>query len=429
MSAMPQIEQDRSGTLFWQGRLFGRKIPIDAAQSSAFDDFKPPEDQAGISRFRGQIEIPGFPLLPEQDFTASCSGDEYVIENQPADHWPLISLHYYRDPSSRDFEFNHIFINRHDVTVDAELLLTRIEFFLFRAGKLLLRSNQIGELSPIEIEMHPQQGKTALDNYAKMARKLKYLERVFKTSFSIPEEISWQDAFNIEFVFRGIIEGEFTTRGGDITFFNVPLFPIDLTKPPFQGPGPFSYKLGSKIALLGKELIVGPVTVHLDKAELASPRVVDHVRKGLTKPVDVRFEVLDNQITCRFETYARSSRKQRLQRLNQFKQELAREEPKGLVDLIDESLQGDVTPDEANQIAMGWTLYTDLPDRYCPQEPELDRDSGHWRVPIYLVYANGEGGSVGELVIDIKTGKIIRETPIEELRSKGLALAKQILHA
>jgi hypothetical protein len=174
---------------------------------------------------------------------------------------------------------------------------------------------------------------------------------------------------------------------------------------------------------------VGSVKVQLEKAETASPGVVDYVRKGLTEPVDVRFEVLDNQITYCFESYAKQPRKQRLQKLIQFKRELAREEPQELVDLIDQSLQGDVTSEEADQIAMGWTLYNDLPDRYCPQEPRFNSDSGHWRVPIYLVYANGEGGPVGEVIIDARTGIIVSHTPIDELRSKGLALAKQILHA
>jgi hypothetical protein len=143
----------------------------------------------------------------------------------------------------------------------------------------------------------------------------------------------------------------------------------------------------------------------------------------------VRFEVLDNQITHRFERYANLSRNQRTRELEQFKRELALEEPKELVDLVDEPLQGDVSEFEAGQIAMGWTFYTNLPDRYCPQKPEIDQSTGHWRVPIYLVYSNGEGGPVGEIVIDEKTGVIVSHTPIDELRSRGRALAEHILHA
>jgi hypothetical protein len=97
--------------------------------------------------------------------------------------------------------------------------------------------------------------------------------------------------------------------------------------------------------------------------------------------------------------------------------------------LVDEPLQSDVSGLEAGQIAMGWTFYSNLPDRYCPQEPEIDQSTGHWRVPIWLVYANGEGGRVGDLLVHKKTGVILSHTSIEELRSKALALAETMLHA
>ncbi len=233
----------------------------------------------------------------------------------------------------------------------------------------------------------------------------------------------------MDIVFRGITEGQFTTHGSKLTFKNISASEIDLTKPPFNGVGAFFHEVEGSNILLYKQLPIGPVRIHLDKAELASPKVVDHIRKGLTSPIDVSFEVLDNQITYRFESYARKPRSQRMQRLNRFKHELAQQEPKELVNLVDETLQNDVSSDEALQIAVGWTQYNDLPDRYCPQEPELDSDSRHWRVPIYLIYTSGEGGPVGEIIIDVKTGEIVSHTPIEEIRSKGLALAEQILHA
>ena len=118
-----------------------------------------------------------------------------------------------------------------------------------------------------------------------------------------------------------------------------------------------------------------------------------------------------------------------MRRLNRFKHQLSRYEPDALVDLIDESLQNDVSSEEASQIAVGWTQYNDLPDRYCPQVPELDAATRYWHVPIYLVHSNGEGGPAGEVVIDEKTGVIVSHTPVDELRSKGRALAEQILHA
>ena len=87
----------------------------------------------------------------------------------------------------------------------------------------------------------------------------------------------------------------------------------------------------------------------------------------------------------------------------------------------------DVNTEEANLIAMGWLQYNYLPDRYCPQEPILDETNKIWRVPIYLVYASGEGGEVGELQIDIKTRKVISHTPIDTIKAKGKILAEKII--
>jgi hypothetical protein len=424
MSAMPQIEQDRAGMPF---PGLSRDVTW-SVQSNASSNQKQTQGQAATSTLRGQIETLGILPLPEQDFTVSRIGNEVVIKNQPADPWPLIALYLDKAPSSRVYEVKDILIRPNGNTVDAFLLGTRIAFSLFSAGKLFLRLNQeqyaIGPLAPLS-----ELDKTTLYAHAQIIRKLKYIEKVFETSFSIPEEVSWQDELDIEFIFRGITEGEFTIRGGDITVFQVPLSPTDLTKPPFDGPGPFSDQSGPEVYLLGKRLSVDMVTVELEKAELANPRMVEPIRNGSLQAVDLHFAVLDNQITYCFENYMQLSPTERLEKLNQFKQELAREEPEELVDLIDEPLQGDVTPEEANQIAMGWTLYNDLPDRYCPQDPILDEATGCWRVPIYLVYTNGEGGPVGELSIDLKTGKIIEHTPIKELRSRGLALAKRLLNA
>jgi hypothetical protein len=421
MSAMPQIEQDRSGMPF-SGLS---RDAVWSVQSNVSSDQGQAQVQVATSAFRGRIEIAGVLSLPEQPFTAFRRDGEWIIENQPNGDWPLISLFYSDSTSS----IRDILVRHNGNTVNAFLLETRISYLLLRTGKLLLHLNQkhypIGPLAPLS-----DSDKVTLYTSAQIIRKLKYIEKVFKTTFSLPDEVSWRDAFNIEVVFRGITEGQFTTRGGNVTFFNVPVSLIDLTQSPFNGPGSFSYKLiGPKINLLGEELPIGPVTVQLDKAQLANPRMVEPIRNGARQAVDLRFEVFDNQITYRFDTYVRSSRKQRLRKLKQFKQELAHEEPRELIDLIDESLQGDVTPDEANQIAMGWMLYNDLPDRYCPQEPEVDPSTDHWRVPIDLVYSTGEGGPVGELLIHKKTGLILSQTPIEEMRSKAMALAKNILHA
>jgi hypothetical protein len=234
---------------------------------------------------------------------------------------------------------------------------------------------------------------------------------------------------NLEMVFRGVTEGEFSLRDGEVTIKRISPSDIDLSRPPFDGPGPFSYPIGDKVALLGNELFVGPMTVHLRWAELASPSVVTRIRRGLKEPLDVRFGVWDNQVTYRFENYACQPRDRLLKDLNRFKETLILEEPRELADMVSESLVNDVSADEAIQIAIGWQYYNGLPDRFCPQDPELDDASAGWRVPIHLVYPSAGSGPVGEVVIQVKTGAIVSHTPIDEIRSRGLALAEKLLHA
>jgi hypothetical protein len=386
------------------------------------------QTQMTPQRLRGRLDIPGLPLIPDFDFVASIVGDRFAIESQPSNSWPTILIENSIDallgeprPKYKNFALrlaNH--------TTDAWLKHTRVSLSLNKAGKLSIQAEDFGEILEMKFDLLSD---TTLLQLARLSRKLKFIEGVFNTRFTVPDIVSSDDMSNAEIVFRGITEGEFTIRGEQYIFQEVSPTDIDLAKPPFDGAGEFTYDIGRTVKLLGRELDVGPVTVNLQRAELASPRVVDHIRKGSVEPVEVRFEVLDNQIAYRFEDYVAQPGKDRRQGLSQFKEALACEEPEEIVGLIDESLQGDVSSREALHIAVGWQQYHNLPDRYCPQEPALDDAAAQWRVPIYLVYSNGEGGPVGEVVIDEKTGIIVSHTPIDVLRSKGLALAEQILHA
>jgi len=376
-------------------------------------------------RFRGRLDIPGLPSIPDFVFVASLAGDILALESQPLDSWPALSIECSTDPSLTNLRVNDFALRLTARTTDAWLLHTRVSLALAKAGKFSIQSADTGEILDVKFDLLSDLEGKKLVQLARLSRKLKFLERVFNVEFAVPDRISSIDMSNAEIVFRGVTEGEFTVRDEQYIFSEVSPADIDLTKPPFDGAGEFTYDIGRTVKLFGRELDVGPVTVHLDRAELASPRVVDHIRKGSAEPVAVRFEVLDNQIAYRFEDYVTQSDKDRRQELSRFKEALACEEPEELVGLIDESLQGDVSSEEALRIAVGWQQYYNLPDRYCPQEPEHDVTAGKWRVPIYLVYANGEGGPVGEVVIDEKTGVIVSHTPVDELRSKGRALAEQ----
>lgn len=314
-----------------------------------------------------------------------------------------------------------------DKAVDSRLVLTRALFRLVRSGRGALVLPGIDEPREVGVTLSDS-GEEKLLYGAKLYRKLKYIERVFNVEFSLPNEISSKEVQSVEKVFRGITEGAFSMRYAKATFRISPK-DISLSEPPYSSPGHFDAIISEEIALFDQSLRVGPVTVSLDTAQLANPRVMDEVRKGSNEPVLVRFEILDNQMWFRFEDFVEQTREALGERLERFKQELALEDPEELVDLVSEPLAKDVSSSEADQIAVGWTFYNRLSDRFCPQDPEIDRSTGHWRVPIWLVYANGEGGPVGDLLIHKESGVILSHTPMEELHSKAMALADTILHA
>ncbi|MGA9771509.1 MAG: hypothetical protein WBV94_20925 [Blastocatellia bacterium] len=396
-------------------------------QPEASDIIKQLHKQQRPIPFQGRLEVQGVPSIPEQAFTVFLTDRGFNIESQLTDSWPVINIECEFDPSLTKFRVINFVLRLANETVDGYLLHTRVILSLDKAGTFSIQAVDFGKILEVSHKLLSESQEKELRRLAKLIRKLKYIQSVFNIQFSLPEKFSSQEMELADIVFRGITEGQFTTRGSKFTFKNIPASEIDLTKPPFNGVGAFFHEVEGSSILLYRQLPIGPVSIHLDKAELASPRVVDHI-KGLTSPIDVSFEVLDNKITYRFEKFARKPRSQRMQQLIRFKYQLTQEEPKELVDLVDESLQNDVSSDEALQIAVGWTQYNDLPDRYCPQEPKLNA-AGQWHVPIYLVHTKGEGGPVGELIIDVKTGVIVSHTSIEEIRSKGLALAEQILHA
>jgi hypothetical protein len=376
-----------------------------------------------------RLEIPGGDFtIPEQGFSARPTEAGIVFESYPEPPWPkmLIELQSRLTQS----EVKRLLVLASDDTVNAELLRTRVVFAIAMAAEwfLYIDHHHLGAKVEHQHGPYTEANEKQIRYKAKIFRKLKYIEECFGLRFSIPKTISGHEVQQIETIFRGITEGEFRGRANAMSFKLLPSM-IHLSKPPFSGVGEFSYEVEAPVELFGQNIPVGRFTVHLEKSELANPRVVEHIRKGSRAPIEVRFEVLDNQVVYRFEDYVRQPRRHRRQLLDQFKLELALEEPRQLVDLVDEPIQDDVSSREATQIAVGWTFYSHLPDRYCPQEPEIDDTTGHWRVPIWLVYASGKGGPVGEVIIDKKTGEIVRHTPINKLRRKGLALAEKILDA
>lgn len=380
--------------------------------------------------FRARLEIPGAPFaVPWQHFKSVFSGPKAIFENLPENAWPKISIELNADSLTDTLKVKSFQVRTSEDSTDGEVLYTRLHWTLSNVGRSSLHIEGIEEPLNFKFEPFSKEEEERLLYRAKVYRKLKFIEKVFRTKFELPQAISSAQVSAIDFVFRGITDGEFTIRGGEITL-QLQSSEIDLTKPPFDGPGSLKYDYTEKIHdLFNHGLEVGPSTVVLKHAELADPKVVREIRQGYQGPIWVRFSVLDHQIRVRLENYASRSEKQRQEKLKLFKRELLMDEPEELVNLLDEPLMANVSEEEASLIAMGWVQYNHLPDRYCPQEPEYNFSASAWRVPLWLGYPNGQGGEVGELLIDLKTGNVVSHTPLEELRSRGKKLARELVHA
>lgn len=378
----------------------------------------------------GWLEIPGTTLrMPEQRFLCSFSDRHLTFESQPNSAWPQITIEVVADSTPGEWRVQCFRVQPSEETTDGQIFYSRVQYLLSKSGRCLLH---IGELNgAMAFSFRPFSGETQqqLLYRAAILRKLSFIEKALNCTFSWPKEISSEHLTNLDLIFRGMTEGQFTTRSSEITLSVMPT-EVDLSKPPFEGPGEFTCRFADEFReLFGRRISIGPVLIHLDQAEIASPKALRELKAGQTAPVWTRFSILDHQIHLSFERKMGQTQKQIRRRLELFKQELAKEDPPELVALLDEPLISDVSAKEADLIAMGWMQYNRLPDRYCPQEPVLDSSTNTWRVPIWLGYPNGQGGEVGELWIDAKSGKIVSHTPLEEVRSRGKSLARELLHA
>jgi len=387
--------------------------------------------QAGS--FDGLVLITDAPFVfPPQHFTVSSKGESVILESHPTDPWPQILIELTSSPDAVPIVQKFSFRPSAN-TVYAEILYTRALHTVSDKGSCLLASEVTsdGQVLGISFSFQPLSKEDGLSNLyrAKIARKLKFIESIFNLSLTLPENITPDHVQYIETIFRGLTEGEFTSRGNGITIF-LKGADIDTSNPPFSEPGSFEHYSGTEQALLYPQALldVGPYYSILGRAVIANQRDLTPLREG--KNLWVRFEVLDGQIGYRYERYTRPDAHQRIQqKLKHFYSQLVAEESQALAQTLLQPLILDVPRDEAIKIAVGWLEYHNFPDRFSPQEPILDEGRACWRLPIYMVYASGKGEPVGELLIDLKTGSIIDEPSPELMYQEGLALGKKILRA
>jgi hypothetical protein len=388
------------------------------------------EGAPGRRSFRGRIVIPGTNcLFPEQEFIETRTADQFFLSNRPEGKWPSVVIELGRDGPNAPFRCTAMRAQHRDNSAEAWLLLTRFMFCVTSSDAWSIVDDRDTVLKLVP-RIDPALA-LELRHLSSVVRKVSYIGSVFNIDFSIPEALTQVDFLAIEFAFRAISEGEFTVRTNEVTFRKSDLARPNLAKAPFAAPGPLSLRRESgNLSLLGHTVELGPYGISADQAEIANHSLLHDFQNHDDELRDIRFIVYDHQVKYSFDWYAgKKDRKRNAVRVTTFKHKLAQHEPEELANLIDESLQSDVSSFEASQIAMGWLQYNDFPDRYCPQKPILDEDSGKWRVPIHLAYPSGKGGRVGELSIDLKTGVLNSATSIEAVRAEGAALAARLFDA
>jgi hypothetical protein len=369
--------------------------------------------------FRAILQAGETISLPEQVFDFHSSGEGWYLQSNSTSHWPGVRI--VPDTATPGW----IEVDYLDQSVEACLLRTRLLYVLHTEGKFYLRDHDGNSLLEIAVErMAPQEFEYQII-LARTYRQLRFIEDRFRTAFVLPDRLTARDHERIELVFRGITEGEFSSRSDEITFRDYSPSPAELKEPPFSRPGRLSRTSPNPyFQLLGQSLLMGARTITLERAVLANPR--EFGNKG-NRGSALRFVILDSQIRYRFEIDAQLSAQERSQRLERFRTRLLEEEPQALAELLTERLSADVTPEEAIQIAHGWLQFYDFPDRYNPQNPVLEGDK--WRVPVWITYPTVRGAKVEDLFVSVKTGVINAAVTPAEMRELGTSIASKILRA
>lgn len=361
--------------------------------------------------------------FPIQDFFVFVTPTKIEIRNQPEGDFPKIEFIARLNSSDVD-----IGIKLSDIkTVESQILYTRLLFAINESESIVLLNQ--GEF-PLEIKT--DQGFVSnleeIEYRAKFFRKLRFVEKFFNTKFYLPNVISGDEARILEVIYRGLTEGEFLIAAGDSV--NIPNFQIQpntLKTPPFSKPGVFNYKFESEeIALFGKYLPVGKISISIEKSGVANPHIIRNLNDGdiVSK---IKLAVFDYQVKHRFEKYADTERLlKNKQKLAQFKNLLKKEESEFLVSLLDKPLT-EITGKSAVGIVEGLLQYYDFPDRFSVLKPNLEENQ--WRVPIALTYPKHEPIWLADTFVDVETGKVEMSVSFKELLEKGKKKAKEFFSA
>lgn len=372
--------------------------------------------------FRGQMSVGNF-SLPVQKFSLRKKDEFLFIENFPVNSFPKIEI--VLEEKNSTYEVNKFNVHPSDKTVQGEILYTRLFLMTAETKKCSLHFRDI-DFVPFNFSFSDiaSEDKKRMFYRAKLFRKLGFLEELFRTNFSFPEYITPDDAKQIEVLFRGVTEGEFSiTVDNSITIFNYKISKEDLQNISVSQKRVFSFDFNEDLLVLGKFFPTGKMTFKVTKGSIANPGIVKRLKENDVIQ-SLRLNIFDHQIHHCFEKYSNSERLlKNKQKLEQFKNILRKEEPESLVDLIDEPL-AEIHQHSAMEIIEGLLQFHDFPDRFSVLKPELKRN--RWKVPIALTYPKHEPIWLADAFVDVRTGKVEMKLSFDELLKKGKKKAKEV---
>lgn len=373
--------------------------------------------------FRGQISVGKF-LFPVQKFSLRENERVVFIENFPANSFPKIEI--VLEEKNLVYGVKDFKIYPSDSSVQGEILYTR--FFLAVADTEKCSLNFRGiDLVPFNFGFSAVdlEEKKRMLYRAKLFRKLGFIEKVFeKTKFNVPEIITPDEAQQIEILFRGLTEGEFTNPSDSfVTIYNYKITKEDLQDDFLSSKREFSLEFNENFFLLGRFFDVGKIVVKVEKASVVNPRNLRGVKENETI-AELRLNVFDSQIRYIFEKYKNTERlSKNRQKLERFKSLLRSEEPEFLTSLLDESL-AEVNDKSAIETLEALLQYHDFPDRFSVLKPELQKN--RWKVPIALTYPEHEPILLTDAFVDVRTGKVEMKISFDALLKKGRKKAKEV---
>ncbi len=410
-----------------QNRTTPNPLPLRAGKEGLSSGFSLSDKLTSPSlhpfvNFRGQISVAEY-LLPIQKFSLR-EKDKYIfIENFPTDSFPKIEIVLEKNSLLEVKKFN---VYPSDNSVQGEILYTR--FFLTTADvkkcSLHFKDIDFESFNFIFSDITLEEKKRMIYR-AKLFRKLRFTEKVFeKTKINVPENITPNEAQQIEILFRGITEGEFTNPSDSfVTIYNYKVSKDDLQNNFLFSKREFSLEFNEKFFILGRFFEVGKVVIRVEKASVANPRKLRDVKEN--EVIDeLRLNVFDSQIRYTFEKYNNGERlSKNKQKLKRFRDLLQNEEPNFLVSLLDESL-AEIDDKSAIETLEALLQYYDFPDRFSVLKPKLQKNQ--WKVPIALTYPKQEPILLADAFVDMRTGKVEMEISFDELLKKGKKKAKEV---